>query len=59
MAVPRNRSSNARKHARRSHNARKPKNLATCANCQAACLPHSACNQCGQYKGAQVVRKKD
>ncbi|MFH1284020.1 MAG: 50S ribosomal protein L32 [Candidatus Peregrinibacteria bacterium] len=32
--------------------------LTTCKNCGAAALAHTACPQCGQYKGRQVIDKQ-
>ena len=49
MAVPRNRLSNAKKNSRRSHHAKKPKNLSICTNCGNLRLPHRVCAGCGQY----------
>lgn len=50
MAVPRNRSSNARKNSRRAHHAKKPKRVVTCTHCDAPCVPHHACSSCGHYR---------
>ncbi|PIS01973.1 MAG: 50S ribosomal protein L32 [Chlamydiae bacterium CG10_big_fil_rev_8_21_14_0_10_42_34] len=55
MAVPRNRTSNAKKNSRRSHHAKKPKNLSNCPNCGKQRLPHRVCPSCGQYKGQTFV----
>ncbi len=55
MAVPRNRTSNARKNSRRAHHAKKPKQLSKCSNCGAPHLPHHACGHCGFYAGKSVV----
>lgn len=55
MAVPRNRTSNARKNSRRAHHAKKPKQAARCSNCNTALLSHRACPQCGFYSGHPVV----
>lgn len=57
MAVPRNRSSNARKNSRRSHHAKTPKSVATCSNCGQAKLPHVVCQACGTYNGRTVIQK--
>ena len=60
MAVPRNRTSNARKNSRRAHHAKKPKNVVKCSNCSAFCLPHKLCSHCGFYAGrAVILEKKD
>lgn len=58
MAVPRNRTSNARKNARRSHHAKKPKQLSACSNCATPKMPHVLCPSCGFYAGRQVVAVK-
>ena len=55
MAVPRNRTSNARKNSRRAHHAKSPKQLATCANCKNPTLPHRICSSCGFYDGRKAV----
>lgn len=49
MAVPRNRLSNARKNSKRSHHAKKPKQLSTCGNCGTPRMPHRSCQSCGTY----------
>lgn len=59
MAVPRNRSSNARKNSRRSHHAKKPKCLSSCKNCGSSKLPHVICNACGFYAGRLVLAPKE
>ncbi len=50
MAVPRNRSSNARKNNRRSHHAKTAKQQAICSLCKGASLPHRLCTHCNCYK---------
>jgi large subunit ribosomal protein L32 len=56
MAVPRNRSSNARKNARRSHHAKSPKHLSKCPNCGSSHAPHKVCGSCGYYKNKAVFK---
>lgn len=58
MAVPRNRHSNARKNSKRSHHAKKPKQVTTCASCKTPKLPHVLCPSCGSYNGRVVVAKE-
>lgn len=58
MAVPRNRTSNARKNSRRSHHAKKLKNIGKCSNCAGACLTHRLCMHCGFYGGRPVINAK-
>ncbi len=57
MAVPRNRTSNARKNSRRSHMAKKPKTLSKCSNCNTPVLPHRLCESCGFYNKRSVISK--
>ncbi|MBS0626128.1 MAG: 50S ribosomal protein L32 [Verrucomicrobia bacterium] len=54
MAVPRNRVSNAKKNSRRSHHAKKPKNVSACSNCGKHRLPHRVCPSCGHY-GSRAI----
>lgn len=42
---------------RRSHHALKNKNLSKCENCAKIKLPHSACLECGFYRGKMVLDK--
>ncbi|HEV3270034.1 MAG TPA: 50S ribosomal protein L32 [Candidatus Rhabdochlamydia sp.] len=58
MAVPRNRTSNARKNSRRAHHAKKPKNVNSCTNCAQSCLSHRICSHCGFYAGRLVIGER-
>ncbi len=40
---------------RRSHHALKATNMSLCAHCGAKKLPHTACRDCGYYRGRKVV----
>ncbi len=40
---------------RRSHHALKEINLGVCPKCQAAVLRHTACANCGTYRGRKVI----
>lgn len=55
MAVPRNRTSNAKKNSRRAHHAKRPSILSKCTNCGKAHRPHRACLSCGYYSGRSIV----
>lgn len=55
MAVPRNRTSNAKKNKRRSHHAKTPTNLVTCPNCLSMKKSHCICASCGHYKGRSYI----
>ena len=58
MAVPRNRSSNARKNSRRAHHAKRPKNAMICSNCKGKRLSHTVCPHCGYYAGRSIAGDK-
>jgi large subunit ribosomal protein L32 len=45
----------AHRDNRRSHHALENVALVTCPNCKAKMQPHKVCENCGQYKGRQVV----
>ncbi len=55
MAVPKKAKSKAKRDSRRAHHALKPRNVVTCPNCGEAMLQHRLCNNCGQYKGKEVL----
>ena len=59
MAVPRNRTSNARKNIRRSHHAKKPKNVSGCPSCGKPRLPHTVCQMCGVYKDRAILSRDE
>lgn len=60
MAVPKRRTSTARKNKRRSNvwkmNA---PTLVKCSNCGAYTVSHQVCSNCGYYNGKQVVVKEE
>ncbi|ACV09314.1 50S ribosomal protein L32 [Jonesia denitrificans] len=55
MAVPKRKMSRANTRARRSQWKATAANLATCPQCKAAKLPHTACPTCGSYNGRQYA----
>ncbi len=59
MAVPRNRTSNARKNSRRAHHAKTPANVTACSNCGKSRLAHRICPSCGFYNGRAVTHAKE
>lgn len=59
MAVPRNRTSNARKNNRRSHHAKKLKSFASCSRCDTRRMSHSICPSCGTYDGRVMIQAKE
>ena len=56
MAVPKRKSSKARKNKRRSNVWKiSAPAFSKCPNCGAFCMPHRACKACGQYNGRTVI----
>jgi large subunit ribosomal protein L32 len=55
MAVPKKKTSQARRNQRRAHHAVKGPRPVECPNCFEARLPHRVCPNCGSYKGRTVV----
>jgi large subunit ribosomal protein L32 len=55
MAVPKKKTSQARRDQRRAHHALKGTNLVGCPNCGQPHVPHRVCANCGYYKGRTVV----
>lgn len=56
MAVPKRKTPRSKTHSRRSANmklAQPAKSI--CPQCGAAKLPHRVCNNCGTYRGRQVI----
>lgn len=56
MAVPKKRTSRAKRGSRRSHQALTPPTLVKCASCGKPTAPHRACSHCGMYRGRQVAK---
>jgi large subunit ribosomal protein L32 len=58
MAVPKKRTSSARRDKRRAtHTAAKPR-LNRCPRCHSPRLPHRVCPTCGTYAGREVIEHK-
>ncbi|MEX0870154.1 MAG: 50S ribosomal protein L32 [Candidatus Spechtbacterales bacterium] len=55
MAVPKQRKTKSRRNNRRSHHALKKIQTAACSKCGEVVLPHTMCENCGTYKGREVV----
>ena len=55
MAVPKKKTSQARRDQRRAHHAIKRLNLVACPNCGEPRVPHRVCPECGYYKNRTVV----
>lgn len=55
MAVPKRKTSHAKKNSRRAHHALRPVATQSCPNCGEPRLPHRLCTSCGHYGERQVV----
>lgn len=59
MAVPKRRTSTARKNKRRSSVWKmSAPTLVKCSNCGVYTVPHKVCSECGYYNGKEVVSKE-
>jgi large subunit ribosomal protein L32 len=56
MAVPKRKTSKARRDKRRSHDALSPTILSTCPKCGADKMPHRVCVDCGWYGSLESGR---
>lgn len=54
MAVPKHKTSKARRDKRRSHHGIKTKSFSVCPECGQSKLPHRIC-KCGFYKGVEYI----
>jgi large subunit ribosomal protein L32 len=55
VAVPKKKTSQARRDKRRAHDALGAPRLRTCPTCGEPRRPHRVCLECGNYKGRNVV----
>jgi len=55
MAVPKRRTSKARKRKRRSHDSLSEPGRSRCPQCGASKAPHRVCAACGSYRGQTVL----
>jgi large subunit ribosomal protein L32 len=56
MAVPKKKTSKARRDKRRANWKLVAPTMGECSRCHATKLPHQACPHCGYYKGRQVIK---
>jgi large subunit ribosomal protein L32 len=56
MAVPKKRTSSARRDKRRAQHKAGKARLNRCPQCHSPRLPHRVCPVCGVYKGREVVQ---
>jgi large subunit ribosomal protein L32 len=55
-ALPKRKLSKQRKGKRRSHLALKEPTITKCPECGKMKIPHLVCENCGTYKGVQVIK---
>ena len=55
MAVPKKRTSSARRDKRRANHKAGEAPLNRCPRCHSPRLPHRVCPTCGTYKGREVI----
>ncbi|HEX2031237.1 MAG TPA: 50S ribosomal protein L32 [Actinomycetota bacterium] len=55
MAVPKRKTTRAKRDQRRSHWKGSPPTYTTCPQCRQPKLPHRVCGNCGYYGGRQAV----
>lgn len=58
MGLQGHRRTSSHKRRRASHFALKASNLSVCSHCKKPVKPHHACDNCGYYKGKQVIKVK-
>ncbi len=56
MAVPKRRTSSARRDKRRAHDGLALPARSRCPQCGEPKLPHRVCANCGTYRGREVVK---
>ena len=59
MAVPKRKTSKAKRDKRRSHDSLSAPAQSVCPQCGAPKLPHRVCVSCGSYKGREVVQSDE
>ena len=59
MAVPKRKTSKARRDRRRANWKLVTPGLVKCPNCAALIKPHHVCPECGMYDGKEVIAKKE
>lgn len=59
MAVPKRRTSRARRDKRRSHHALAKPARADCPQCKAPREPHRVCASCGHYRDRTVIETEE
>ncbi|HEY82103.1 MAG TPA: 50S ribosomal protein L32 [Dehalococcoidia bacterium] len=58
MALPKRKTSKARRDKRRSHLSLNAPHLDSCPQCHSPKLPHHVCPTCGTYAGREIIEVK-
>lgn len=58
MAVPKRKTSRARKRSRCTHQVEKIRSFTSCLNCHEPVATHQVCLKCGFYKGVKMLTTK-
>lgn len=58
MAVPKKRTSSARRDKRRAQHKAPKASVSRCPRCHSPRLPHRVCPTCGTYAGREVISHK-
>ena len=56
MAVPKRRTSRAKRDKRRTHDSLRASAQSKCPQCGEPKLPHRVCANCGSYRGREVIQ---
>ena len=59
MAVPKRRTSKARRDKRRANWKLNKPALAQCSHCAHLVIPHRVCDNCGYYAGVEVIEPEE
>jgi large subunit ribosomal protein L32 len=59
MPVPKRKRSRARRDSRFANKGMVMHTITACKNCEKPLIPHTACRECGFYKGTKVVNTKN
>lgn len=59
MAVPKRKTSKARRDKRNAHRSLSVASFATCSQCNEKYLPHRVCPNCGYYRNRVVLESEE
>ena len=58
MAVPKKKTTKAKRDQRRAHWKLTIPEISICPACQSEVRPHHVCTECGEYQGRQILKTK-